>query len=124
MLNEKSVSRTQQRLMGQAEGVRKFLDSKGKEGIDPKDLKAEYKDTIVKLAKDMSKKALHDFAATKHKNLPEDVDESFGETGNKGDVPTIYPYLNPDSKKSKKDKSAKMQNLADYREFINSKKSE
>ena len=35
------------------------------------------------------------------------------------EVPTIYPYLNPDAKKpKKKSKSAKMQNLADYREFI------
>ena len=33
-----ATSIAQQRLMAQAHGVRLFLDSKGKEGIDPKTL--------------------------------------------------------------------------------------
>ena len=30
-----ALSKTQQRLMGQAYGVRKFMDTNGKDGIDP-----------------------------------------------------------------------------------------
>ncbi len=109
-----AVSRTQQRLMGQAHGVRKWMDTKGKEGLDPKDIKSAYRETIVEIAKNMKKKALSDYAHTKHKNLPEEVEE--------GEIPTIVPYLNPESNKPKKSKSAKMQNLADYREFISNKR--
>lgn len=109
-----SVSRTQQRLMGQAYGVRKWIDTNGKEGIDPDDINPNYREDIIEIAKNMKKKALKDYASTKHKKLPEEVGE--------GKIPTIIPYLNPESNIPKKDKSKKMQNLADYREFISRKK--
>ena len=115
MLNEKSLSKSQQRLMGQAHGVRKFMDTKGKEGLDPSDIDSEYREDIVNIAKNMKKKALKDYAETKHKNIPEEVEE--------GKIPTIYSYLDPDSNKPKeRSESSKMQNLADYREFISNKK--
>lgn len=112
-------SKTQQRLMAQAYGVRKFMDTKGKSGIDPKDIKSKYRETIVELAKKMTKKSLEDYASTKHKKLPEVIESVNTESGNPGEVPTIYPYLNPESNKPKKrTKSSKMQNLSDYREYI------
>jgi hypothetical protein len=113
MLNEKSVSRTQQRLMGQAYGVRKWMDTNGKNGLDPKDIDSKYRETIVEIAKNMEKKSLKDFASTKHKKIPEEVGE--------GKIPTIIPYFNPEANLPKKNKAKKMQNLADYREFINKK---
>ena len=76
-----ALSKTQQRLMGQAYGVRKFIDTNGKDGIDPDSIKSAYRQTIVELASNMKKKALKDFASTKHKGLPiysmeqEDTDE-------------------------------------------------
>ncbi len=112
-----SVSKSQQALMGQVYGVRKWYDSEGKEGLDPKDINPKYRKKIVDMAKGWKKKkSLKDYASTKHKGLPQ-VKEEIDLQEN--EVPTIYPYLNPDSKKSKKkSKTAKMQNLADYREFI------
>lgn len=68
-----STSIAQQRLMGQAHGVRLFLDSKGKEGIDPKTLNKDYRDEIVNLAKSMDPKDLEDFAKTKHEGLPKRI---------------------------------------------------
>jgi hypothetical protein len=226
-----ALSRSQQALMGQVYGVRKWLDSKGKNGLNPKDINPEYRKKIVDMAKGWEKKkSLKDYASTKHKGLPPKISESFDTeklsfligkpinlikilhtTGKydpisgqmskvkreekisarikgfddeggysvpcmtisrldsnntigrimwdkksnefvegdssfhytyepesevdmrnlelfknnfydivgESEVPTIYPYLNPDAKKpKKKSKSAKMQNLADYREFI------
>lgn len=122
MINEKSVSETQQRLMGQAYAVRLFIDSKGKEGLDPKDIKSQYRETIISLAKKMTKKQLVDFAATKHKDLPEKVEEGYGVKIQKT-IPDITPVLKPESNKpGKKSKFAKLQNLIDYREFISSLK--
>lgn len=109
-----AVSRTQQRLMGQAHGVRKWMDTKGKEGLDPKKIDSAYRETIVDIANSMNKKALKDFAETKHKKLPEEIDED--------KISTIIPHLNPEANKPSKSKSRKMQNLSDYREFINQKK--
>ena len=110
-----AVSKTQQRLMGLAYGVRKFMDTNGKDGIDPDSIKSAYRETIVELASNMKKKSLKDFASTKHNKLPEEVEE--------GEISTIYSYLKPESNKpSKKNKSSKMSNLADYREFISNKK--
>jgi hypothetical protein len=109
-----SVSKSQQRLMGQIYGVRRFMDSDGKEGLDPKDVDPKYREMIVQKAKEWEgKKSLKSYASTKHKGLPE-VKE--------GEVPTIYPYLNPDSNKpKKKTPESKLQNLADYREFVSKK---
>ena len=64
-----SVSKTQQRLMGQA-----LAYKRGE--IKAKDLNPDYADEIKKLAKSMTEKQLKDFASTKHKNLPEKVKES------------------------------------------------
>ena len=64
-----SVSKKQQRLMGQA-----LAFKRGE--IKAKDLNPEYADEIKKLAKSMTEKQLRDFAKTKHKNLPEKVKES------------------------------------------------
>ncbi len=106
-----SVSRTQQRLMGQAHAVRKFMDTRGKEGLDPDDIDPKYKDSIVGIAKGMKKKSLKHYAETKHKKLPEEVEED--------KIPGIYSYLDPEANEPKKrTESSKMQNLADYREFV------
>jgi hypothetical protein len=64
-----SVSKTQQRLMGQA-----LAYKRGE--IKAKDLNPQYADEIKKLAKSMTEKQLKDFASTKHKNLPEKIKES------------------------------------------------
>jgi hypothetical protein len=117
-----AVTKSQQRLMGQAYQVRKWMDSDGKDGIDPNTIESEYRKDIVRIAKDMSKKSLKDFASTEHKGLKEEEDYTPSE-GNPGEVPTLYPYLKPESNKPKKrSASSKLQNLADYREFIQRKK--
>ena len=108
-----AVSRTQQRLMGQAHGVRKWMDTDGKDGINPRKIDSAYRETIIEIAKNMKKKALKDYASTKHKNLPEEIEEG---------IATIIPHLSPESNKPKKSKTRKMQNLSDYREFINKTK--
>jgi len=108
-----AVSRTQPRLMGQAHGVRKWMDTDGKEGINPRNIDSAYRETIVEIANNMKKKALKDYASTKHKNLPEEVEES---------IATIIPHLSPEANKPKKSKTRKMQNLSDYREFISKTK--
>lgn len=69
-----SVSKTQQRLMGQAYAY-KTGDLKSKD-MDPK-----YADEIKKLSKSMTEKQLRDFAKTKHKNLPEKVEEKIKRFG-------------------------------------------
>ena len=62
-LNEKSVSKNQQQLMGMA-----YAYKTGKFDGEPS---AE----VIKLANSMSEKDLDDFASTKHKGLPEKVNE-------------------------------------------------
>lgn len=64
-------SKSQQRLMGQAYAIKKG-------DIKPSDLDPKYKDKIVDLADSMSLKDLKDFAETKHKDLPNKVDEGAG----------------------------------------------
>jgi len=63
-----SKSKSQQRLMGQAYALKTGDIKTG--DLDPK-----YADEIKKLSKSMTKKQLRDFAKTKHKNLPEKVEE-------------------------------------------------
>jgi hypothetical protein len=70
-----SKSTKQQGLMGQAYAIRKFQRTHGKEGLDPKDVPAEYRDEIKKVSKQMKLKSLKDFASTSHKGLPEEVEE-------------------------------------------------
>ena len=62
-----SVSRTQQRLMGQALAY--------KRGELKLKVTNSYQKKIKKLSKSMTEKQLRDFAKTKHDNLPEKVDE-------------------------------------------------
>lgn len=62
-----SVSRTQQRLMGQALAY--------KRGELKLKVNNSYQKKIKKLSKSMTEKQLRDFAKTKHDNLPEKVDE-------------------------------------------------
>jgi hypothetical protein len=68
-LNEKSTSKAQQRLMGQA-----YAYKKG--DLKKKDLNPEYADKIIKLSNSMSLKKLKDFASTKHDKLVDKVKES------------------------------------------------
>jgi hypothetical protein len=71
-VNEKSVSKQQQKIMGLALSVKKGDTPKSKVSKKVKDM-----------AKDMSKKDLEDFASTKHKGLPiyameqENTDEEY-----------------------------------------------
>lgn len=63
-LNEKAVSTQQQKFMGMVHAIQK---GKKIPGASPE---------LKKAAKGMSKKAAHDYAATKHKGLPKYVNES------------------------------------------------
>lgn len=63
-------SKSQQRLMGMAYAVAKFLNGDGT-GLDPDELDPNYKDEILKLANSIDMKSLKDFAKTPHKKLPE-----------------------------------------------------
>lgn len=66
-LNEKSVSKSQQRLMGMALAYKRGeLDNAS--------------DEVKNVANSMSTKELEKFAKTKHDNLPEEVDESNSKT--------------------------------------------
>jgi hypothetical protein len=68
-LEEKSDSKSQQRLMGQVYGIKSGE-------LKPSDLNPEYKDKILKIADSISLKDAKDFAETKHKGIPEKVNES------------------------------------------------
>jgi hypothetical protein len=111
-----AVTRTQQRLFGQAYGVKKFYSTKGKEGLNPKDINPKYKDEIVRLANSMSATELEKYASTKHKKLPERVKEKA--------INNIYFRLSPDAQYDpSREKERRAGNLADYREFIKKNKS-
>lgn len=110
-----ALSRTQQRLFGQAYGVKLWKKSGGKRGIDPKDLDPKYKKEITDLAKSMSLAKLKDFAETKHKRIPEEVNEKV--------IKPIFFKLDVDSQyDSSKEKARRLANLSDYREFLHKKK--
>lgn len=115
MINEKSTSKTQQRLFGQAYGVKRWKQTKGKGGINPTDLNPKYKKEIVDIANSMSMAKLKDFAETKHKKLPEEVGEK--------SIKDIYYRLRPDAQYDpSREKERRLGNLADYREFIKKSK--
>lgn len=118
-----SVSKAQQALMGQAYAI-KIGD------IKPSDLNPKYKKEILSLAKSMTKKQLEKFASTKHKGLPDHVNESSMGVSmdpvNSASIPKFYPkgpgkivpFLDTDAKqKSKGNKN--LQNLKDYRDWLN-----
>lgn len=65
-LQEKAVSKQQQKLMGLALAYKRGEVSSDK-----------VSDTVKDLAKGMSEKELEDFAKTKHKGLPDKVDEAY-----------------------------------------------
>jgi hypothetical protein len=70
-LDEKAVSKKQQKFMGMVHAAQK-----GEKAASPE---------VAKVAKGMTKKAAHDFAATKHKGLPEKVKAKKTEEGAKPD---------------------------------------
>jgi hypothetical protein len=114
MINEKSLSRTQQRLFGQAYGVKMWKRSHGEKGLNPKDINPKYKKEIMDLANSVSLAKLKEFAETKHKNLPEEVKE--------GILKDIYYKLTPDAQYSNaRSGERSLANLSDYREYIKKK---
>jgi hypothetical protein len=128
-----AVSTAQQSLMGQAYAIKTG-------NMKPSDLNPKYKKEILSLADRMTKKELEAFASTKHKNLPHHVDESnsdlnfesisqektplFNPKGPSTFSPKgpggIIPFLNPDFKQKTKGKK-NLQNLKDYRDWIEGK---
>jgi hypothetical protein len=121
-------STAQQRLMGQAYAIKIGA-------MEPEDLNPKYRAEILKLSKGMTKDELEKYASTRHKNLPHHVDE--GVTGDIGvslepvgsdKIPSfhpkgpgkIVPFLDPDAKQKKKGKG-NLQNLKDYRDWVNTK---
>jgi hypothetical protein len=64
-----AVSKSQQRLMGQAYALKKG-------DLKPEDLNPEYRDQIEDLANGMTLKQLKDYAETSHEDLPKKVKES------------------------------------------------
>jgi hypothetical protein len=67
-IDEKAVSQAQQKFMGMVHAAQK-----GEKAASP---------AVAKVAKTMTKKAAHDYAATKHKGLPQHVKESITESVN------------------------------------------
>jgi hypothetical protein len=138
-LDEKSVSKSQQAIMGQAWALRKGslkisdIDPRYKEEI--KKIAFGYRDDSGKKVKPMSDKELLKFAKTKTSNLPASVNESDGTKIIKssglpsfvpnmnlgGGIKPIVPFLNPDSKKEKAGKR-NLENLKDYRDWIEDSK--
>ena len=131
-INEKSVSTAQQRLMAQAYAIKVGA-------MEPSDLNPKYKKSIMNLADSMTKKELQKYASTKHKDLPHYVDEEMNEevigdiqvsleAVGSDSIPTfqpkgpgkIVPFLDPEAKQKKKGKK-NLENLKDYRDWINSK---
>jgi len=139
-----SQSSAQQRLFGQAYGIKTGE-------LKPSDLDPKYRAEILSLSRKMTKKQLDDFASTKTKKLPhhvkeDEVNEKGGgigvgcrgaSVGKGADIPlvnasggieytpsgpgTIVPFLDTDSTKKKKGKK-NLQNLKDYRDWVNESK--
>lgn len=98
-LKEKAVSKQQQKLMGLALAY--------KRGDVPD---AEVSDTVRDLAKSMSTKELEKFAGTKHKGLPDKVDEAVAIDARTKTFRETMKRLNA-SKKKKEDAPKKMTSL-------------
>jgi len=113
-----ATSKSQQRLMAMAYEVKKFKDT-GK-GLDPLDIKPEYRVEVEDLSASMTLKQLKDFAETKHKNLPEKKIKESGLTGflSAGPFPHVHTYASQSSISSfamSRDKRDPMvQNFIDY----------
>ena len=128
-----AVSVAQQRLMAIAYAIKVGA-------TEPSDLNPKYKKAIMNLADSMTKKELQKYASTKHKNLPHYVDEDVNEEVI-GDMPVslepvgsdniptfqpkgpgkVVPFLDPESKQKKRGKG-NLENLKDYRDWINDNK--
>ena len=128
-----AVSVAQQRLMAIAYAIKVGA-------TEPSDLNPKYKKSIMNLADSMTKKELQKYASTKHKNLPHYVDEDVNEEVI-GDMPVslepvgsdklpsfhpkgpgkVVPFLDPESKQKKRGKK-NLENLKDYRDWINDNK--
>lgn len=117
-----AYSKSQQRLMAQAYGIKTGA-------LKPEDIDPRYRKAIVNLSKKMTKKQLEDYAKTKHKGLPEDVDEAVV-TPKASYAPNFKPgyYLSTtnspilpflDTEKTKKKAGKKnLENLKDYRDWV------
>lgn len=127
-----AVSTAQQRLMAQAYAIKVGE-------MEPSELNPKYKKAIMNLADSMTKKELQKYASTKHKDLPHHVDEGVNEEVigdmqvslepvGSDSIPTfqpkgpgkIVPFLDPEAKQKKKGKK-NLENLKDYRDWVNSK---
>ena len=128
-----ALSTAQQRLMALAYAIKVGA-------MKPSDLNPKYKKSIMNLADSMTKKELQKYASTKHKNLPHYVDEDVNEEVI-GDMPVslepvgsdniptfqpkgpgkVVPFLDPETKQKKAGKK-NLENLKDYRDWINDKK--
>lgn len=95
-INEKSVSKSQQRLMGQA-----YAYKKG--DLKNKDLNPKYSEQIKKLADSMTLKQLKDFASTKHKGLKESNILSFEMFLEKLNSNKLYDFYYKKFKNSEKE---------------------
>lgn len=89
MLDEKAVSKQQQKFMGMVHAMQKGGKVKG---ASPE---------LKKVAKTMKKSDAEDFAATKHKGLPKRVKggKPVGEDGGPGGIEAEKPYRDPKSGK-------------------------
>jgi len=117
-----STSKSQQRLMAQAYAVKTG-------SLSPSDIDPRYRKSIVSLSKKMTEKQLKDYAETKHKGLPNDVDEavvtpkaSYAPKFKPGYYLSttnspILPYLDTEKEKKKLGKG-NLENLKDYRDWI------
>ena len=118
-------STAQQRLMGQAYAIKIGA-------MEPEDLNPRYRSEILNLAKRMTREELKKYAETRQKGLPRYVDESEMNTSLEP-IPSdtmpkfkphgpgkIVPFLDPDAKQKKKGRG-NLQNLKDYRDWINQK---
>lgn len=117
-LNEKSVSKSQHRLMGQAYGVKKWKKTKGKEGLNPRKISAKYRKTITDIADRMTMKQLKDFAETKEGKLPDKVDEAKASKS----LTRYVPYLNVDVDTPISKKYKNLHGFSDYRDYIKKEK--
>jgi hypothetical protein len=92
-INEKAVSKQQQKIMGLALSVKK--------GDTPK---SKVSKKVQDMSKEMSKKDLEDFASTKHKGLPKKVEateSSFKGYGSKSKKNSTCPeHVSPSGKKT------------------------
>ncbi len=132
-----SVSKAQQSIMGQAYAIKTG-------SMKPSDLNPKYRSKIESIAKRMSKSEIKRFASTKRKGLPQHVSENtdlneidineisgistvtplVNVTGAENYEPKgpagIKPFLDTDAKQKNKGKR-NLNNLKDYRDWINSK---